>query len=136
MQQKPAESTAAPAASATPMGEEYRGVRRRRRRAANAGGGILALHRPAGVPHPLRGLRGPFGIEDSVGAAGPLLAIAGSRFKLHGELHGRGTLHPFPLLHVAHPLAARRPVPARLRAASSPLGPARYELGPASSCSP
>lgn len=31
--------------------------------------------------------------------AEPLLALAGSRFKLHGELHGRGTLHPFPLLH-------------------------------------
>ncbi|KAL6633710.1 hypothetical protein ACP70R_026381 [Stipagrostis hirtigluma subsp. patula] len=78
-QEKPAQSTA-PAASAAPMGEcspEYRGL-------PNGDGGAsmpAALPKVSMVPlvfiifYEVSG--GPFGVEDSVGAAGPLLAIAG-----------------------------------------------------------
>ncbi|XP_062220014.1 polyamine transporter PUT1-like isoform X1 [Phragmites australis] len=76
-QEKPTQNTASTASSA-PMGEcstEYRGL------PDGNGEGAEALRKVSIVPlvflifYEVSG--GPFGIEDSVGAAGPLLAIAG-----------------------------------------------------------
>ena len=92
---EPAKSMAAPAANATPMGEECRGHRDSDGAARQCRQRIQASS-PSSRWCSSSSTRSswPFGIEDSVGAAEPLLALAGSRFKLHGELHGRGTLHP------------------------------------------
>jgi len=97
---EPAKSMAAPAANATPMGEECRGHRDSDGAARQCRQRIQASS-PSSRWCSSSSTRSswPFAIEDSVGAAEPLLALAGSRFKLHGELHGRGTLHSFPLLH-------------------------------------
>ncbi|PUZ60820.1 hypothetical protein GQ55_4G194700 [Panicum hallii var. hallii] len=129
MQQKPAESTAAPAASANPMGEEYRGVRWRRRRAANAGGGILALHRPAGVPHPLRGLRGRSALRTAWALRGRSLPsrAPGSSSTASSMAAGRSTRSPSFMLRIPSPLGVpslrgceprARPRPCAVRARS------------------